>query len=47
MGQGAKGSAAESSAEWFSAVSDHHPDGLVVADDQAFVDAISVEWTAE
>src|ERR1035437_5608986 len=37
MGQGAKGSAAESSAEWFSGVCDHHPDGLVVADDQGLI----------
>jgi len=37
MGQGAKGSAAEGSAEWFSGVCDHHPDGLVIADDQGLI----------
>jgi signal transduction histidine kinase len=37
MGQGAKGSAAEGSAEWFSGVCDRHPDGLVVADDQGLI----------
>jgi signal transduction histidine kinase len=37
MEQGAKGSAAESSAGWFSDVCDHHPDGLLVADDQGLI----------
>jgi len=37
MGQGANRSAAESVAGWFSDVCDHHPDGLLVADDQALV----------
>jgi len=37
MGQGAKGSAAESPAGWLSDVCDHHPDGLLVADDQALL----------
>src|SRR5664280_2985503 len=37
MEQGAKGSAAESSAGWLSDICDHHPDGLLVADDQALL----------
>ena len=37
MGQGAKGSAAESSAGWLSDICDHHPDGLLVADGQALL----------
>src|SRR5450756_1697969 len=37
MGQGANGSTAESSAGWFSDICDHHPDGLLVADDQALI----------
>jgi len=37
MGQGAKDWAAEGSAEWFSGICDHHPDGLVVADDQGLI----------
>ena len=37
MGQGAKGAAAEGSAEWFSGICDNHPDGLVVADDQGLI----------
>ena len=37
MGQGANGSAAESSAGWFSDICDHHPDGLLVADDQGLI----------
>jgi signal transduction histidine kinase len=37
MVQGANGTAAETSAEWFSGVCDHHPDGLVVADDLGLI----------
>jgi signal transduction histidine kinase len=37
MGQGANGSAAERSAGWFSDVCDHHPDGMLVADDQGLI----------
>src|SRR5450756_1301730 len=37
MGQGANESAAESSAGWFSDICDHHPDGLLVADDQGLI----------
>jgi signal transduction histidine kinase len=42
MGRGVDGSAAESSAEWFSDVCDHHPDGLVVADDQGLIVYVNV-----
>src|SRR5450759_634748 len=37
MGQGANESAAESSAGWLSDICDHHPDGLLVADDQGLI----------
>jgi len=37
MGQGATGSAAASSAGWFSDITDNHPDGMVVADDGALI----------
>jgi signal transduction histidine kinase len=37
MGQGAGLPAAASSAGWFSDVCDHHPDGMLVADDQALI----------
>ena len=37
MGQGGNDSAADRSAGWFAEVFDHHPDGLVVADDQGLI----------
>ena len=37
MGQGASQPAADSSAGWFSDICDHHPDGMLVADDQALI----------
>lgn len=37
MGQGGNESAAELSAGWFAEVFDHHPDGLLVADDQGLL----------
>jgi len=37
MGHWANGSAAESSAGWFTEVCDNHPDGLLVADDQGLI----------
>lgn len=37
MGHGAGQPAAESFAGWFSDVCDHHPDGMLVADDQALI----------
>jgi len=37
MEPGANGSAAESSAGWLSDICDHHPDGLLVADDQGLI----------
>jgi signal transduction histidine kinase len=37
MGQGANRSAAEGSGGWFAEICDQHPDGLLVADDQALI----------
>ena len=37
MGQGASASGGEQPAEWYSAVCDLHPDGLLVADDQGLI----------
>jgi len=41
MGQGANDSAAERSAGWFAEVFDHHPDGLLVADDQGLLSYVN------
>jgi signal transduction histidine kinase len=37
MGQGADGSQGDRSARWYADVCDFHPDGLLVADDQALI----------
>lgn len=37
MGQGANSTADDSSAGWFSDICDHHPDGILVADDQGLL----------